>query len=292
VIDARHYFDLPRALLLASAADLAYLPPAEIEQTAIGKWNFTQLNVFDVEDTQCFLTADQDSILVAFRGTEASQLTDWISDLDFDLVAGPWGGRVHEGFYDALSCIWHLLDREVRQLHADRPRQLWVTGHSLGAALAILAVARWLEAGRPVAGLYAFGQPRTGDSTFARNFDFAFRPHAFRIVNHHDIVTRTPPRSLGYQHLGTLIYLTDAGELSHDVSWWQQFLNGWNGAIEALLDWGREGLADHRMASYCQRLEVAGQHRTKQVRDARLLGIGSGEADSMPARIRPRRRAA
>jgi len=58
--------------------------------------------------------------LVCFRGTEADRPEDWITNLDFDLVDGPFGGRTHEGFYGALSCVWHLLDKEVGRLQCHR----------------------------------------------------------------------------------------------------------------------------------------------------------------------------
>jgi triacylglycerol lipase len=257
LINASSHFDLPTAGRLALAAELAYAQPHKIEGTILDDWSFSRFRFFDVESTQCFVAADQDIIIVCFRGTEPSQLEDWIVDLDFDLVEGPLGGRVHEGFYNALSCVWYSLDREVRRLQDERQRRLLVAGHSLGASLAALAVARWRAADVPVSGLFAFGQPRTGDREFARHFDFAFRPYAFRIVNNHDVVTRTPPRSLGYYHLGTFIYLTETGELADDVGWWRQFLDGWQGAIEAILEWGGGGIEEHGMACYRKRIEDA-----------------------------------
>jgi hypothetical protein len=184
------------------------------------------------------------------------------------------------------------LEREVRRLQAERQRCLLVAGHSLGAALAALAVARWLAADVPVSGLFAFGQPRTGDGKFARHFDFAFRPYAFRIVNDRDIVTRTPPRSLGYRHLGTFIYLTDSGDVADDVGWWQQFLDGWQGAIESITEWGGGGIEKHGMACYRQRIEEAVQRQggvnfVPSVRSAATL-----RRQSSTMLVKPRRRAA
>ena len=276
---------------MASAAELIYAPTEIVEQTAIDRWNSTRFHFLDVEATQCFVAADDDSITVCFRGTEADEPHDWIVDLNFDLVDGPLGGRVHEGFYDALSCVWCLLDNEIRRLQTERSRKLWVTGHSLGAGLATLAVARWLEQKRPVAGLYTFGQPRTGDRVFARNFDFAFRPHTFRIVNHLDVVTRTPPRSLGYYHTGTFVYFDQDGQLAYDISWWRRFLDGWHGAIETILDWGREGIDDHRMSNYCRCIEKAFTRRVSTP-TSKPIRVAPPNRQAQPAMLKPRRRAA
>ena len=289
--DATRFFDLSTASRLASAAELIYAEPETVARTAIDRWKSTWFHFLDVETTQCFVAADRDNIIVCFRGTQADDLHDWVVDLDFDLIEGPLGGRVHAGFYDALSCVWYLLDKEVRRLQTEQPRKLWVTGHSLGAGLATLAVARWREQNRPVAGLYTFGQPRTGDRVFARNFDFAFRPHAFRIVNHLDVVTRTPPRSLGYHHTGTFVYFNEDGELAHDFSWWQRFLEGWHGAIETILDWGREGIDDHRMGNYRQCIENAlGTHVAQLPLDRSR--VASSDHPTQPVLVKPRRRAA
>jgi triacylglycerol lipase len=291
-IRTTHFFDLATALHLASAAELIYADPGIVERTAIGAWDYAHFRFIDVDTSQCFVAADAQTILVCFRGTEGNCVEDWIANVGLDLIGGPLEGRVHKGFYDALSCIWHLLDREIERLQSTGKRKLWVTGHSLGAALASLAVARWCEAGRPVAGLYTFGQPRTGDQTFARNFDFLFRPHVFRIVNDRDVVTRVPPRVLGYQHLGTFIYFTDSGSLSDDIDWWRRFLNGWHGTVEKVLDWGREGVEDHRMFHYRQKLLDA-------LRDHGGGGNDGGEelqdaprAAPIAEPIKPRRRAA
>jgi triacylglycerol lipase len=276
---------------MASAAELIYAPIAVVEQTAIDRWNSTRFHFLDIEATQCFVAADDESITVCFRGTETDDAHDWIVDLNFDLIDGPLGGRVHAGFYDALSCVWCLLDSEVRRLQTERPRKLWVTGHSLGAGLATLAVARWCEQRQPVAGLYTFGQPRTGDREFARYFDFAFRPYAFRIVNHLDVVTRTPPRSLGYCHAGTFVYFDQDGVVACDIDWWRRFLNRWHGTIETILDWGREGIDDHRMSNYRQCVEKALGLDASGVPSA--LPSATPACRPSPSRlVRPRRRVA
>lgn len=291
LIDATRHFDLAMAARLAAAAEHIYADPAAVEKTALKEWRVSRFCFIDIEATQCFVAAGRDDVIVCFRGTEGNSLEDWLSDLDFDLVDGPLNARVHAGFYDALSRIWHVLDSEVRHLQSDGKR-LWVTGHSLGAALATLAAARWCEEGRPIAGLYTFGQPRTGDHSFARNFDFAFRPNAFRIVNNLDIVTRTPPRSMGYRHLGTFIYLNDAGEVEHDVSRWERFLTGWQGAIETILVWGGEGIGDHRMSAYRKQLENALQrHSLKSDASIRCM-LNPAPAHRNRPLVAPRRRVA
>lgn len=50
-----------------------------------------------------------------------------------------------------------------------KPRK--VTGHSLGGAVAVLAMVDLVDLGWTVHEAYTFGMPRAGDATFARAFD-------------------------------------------------------------------------------------------------------------------------
>ena len=273
-------FDLHRAYCLALAAEVVYEEAAIIEQTVLQHWQFRQFQFYEVDDTQCFVAANEDAVIVSFRGTETDRISDWITDLDFDLVDGPFGGKIHEGFLEALSNVWELVYRQVGQLVENDQRILWVTGHSLGAALATLAVARWREQGHPVGGLYAFGQPRTGDRTFSRNFDFDFKPYTFRLVNHRDLVTRTPPRSLGYRHTGTFKYFNENGELLDHIGWWRLFLKGWSGPIENLLSWCGEGIRDHSMTQYRELLEAEiGKQHAPDTSDPVSIAVGHTGVD-------------
>ena len=140
IATAASLFDLATGLRMARVAERSYAAPADVERTAVQQWTAGHFRFLDVDGTQCLVIADDQDVVVCFRGTEANRPEDWISDLRFELVDGPLQGRVHAGFYDALCRVWHLLDREVRQLCASGRRRLWVTGHSLGAALATLAV--------------------------------------------------------------------------------------------------------------------------------------------------------
>ena len=85
-------FDLHRAYCLALAAEVVYEEAAIIEQTVLQHWQFRQFQFYEVDDTQCFVAANEDAVIVSFRGTETDRISDWITDLDFDLVDGPFGG--------------------------------------------------------------------------------------------------------------------------------------------------------------------------------------------------------
>jgi triacylglycerol lipase len=152
---------------------------------------------------------------VAFRGTEANPV-DWITDARFNPVAGAFGAPVHSGFKVALDEVWD----DVAGL-AGRPLSLFFTGHSLGAALATLGAARWAESGGNVAGVFTFGQPRTGQTAFVSAYNAKLADVTYRFVNHIDLVTRVPLWVQRYRHVGRRMYWDGSGRFHGDASWWQ-----------------------------------------------------------------------
>ena len=205
-------------------------------------------------DTQGIVASNPHLIVIAFRGTE-QRIDDWLTNLDFGKEQDLLDGKVHSGFYKATIDTIDIIERSIgkmRALHATngrRPAQsLWFTGHSLGGALAMLAVSRFIEEDYPVDGLYTFGQPRTGDRNFARNFNLEFQQRAFRFVNNNDPVTRIPPRSWQYSHTGSLRYITESGAIEDDIGFWNRFLDRLHGRIQDILEWGTDGLKDHSLS--------------------------------------------
>lgn len=241
------------ALALAYASQLAYQNEAAIEAT-LRQWDFdpARFKFLDAQDTQGFVAATDEMILVAFRGTEANAIWDWMTDAD--IVLRPFvAGTVHEGFYDGLDEVWADMNAAIARLQ-DQGQALWFTGHSLGAALACLAVARLtFEQHKPINGLYTFGQPRTGDFAFSRDFDHEFGSRTFRFVNNADIVTRIPPRVLGYSHVGQLMFFDGQGRLHTDEGWWNAFLNEVKVGIEGL-DKPAGLIKEHAVARYVKNM--------------------------------------
>ena len=71
---------------------------------------------------------------------------------------------------------------------------IYVTGHSLGGAIAVLTAAELsLEKyDYNLATVYTYGKPRVGNKKFASWFDD--RLDGFRIIHNKDIVPANPPR--------------------------------------------------------------------------------------------------
>ena len=216
---------LDNAKVLGQAAAVAYQTPAACERWAVSQ-GFTPatLEVFDVDDTQGFVVQNETDLVVAFRGTEPKRPMDWLSD--GRVIHAPWAhrvGKVHKGFYHALEAVWRD-GRDVlpKRLANCGNRRVWITGHSLGGALAELCAARasfdTAITSVPIQAVYTFGQPRVGDNEFAELLHDKMGVSVFRFVNDRDIVPRVPFYGTGYRHYGGQIFFDEAGKASNTDS--------------------------------------------------------------------------
>ena len=130
------------------------------------------------------------NVFVTFRGTQSA--LDWLADFSVPQVNHAWG-KVEEGFNHIYSqCSGSVLAAVGRA--AGKP--VFITGHSLGAALAVLATTDLVIAGNaPKPTMYSFAGPRVGDPAFADKFN-QLVPAPWRVVNSEDIVTTVPLATL------------------------------------------------------------------------------------------------
>lgn len=89
-------------------------------------------------------------IIIAFRGTEPTSLQDWMPDVNIRRKAGPYG-KVHRGFLKSFQVVWPEIRAVITEWQT-QAQSLWLTGHSLGAALATLGMASLGEEVKPVHG--------------------------------------------------------------------------------------------------------------------------------------------
>lgn len=78
---------------------------------------------------------------------------------------------MHLGFYEDYTSLSSALMTNINDLNAANAPYMVLTGHSAGAAQSNLAAFELALAGYPVGVVYNYGQPRTGDPTYASAFD-------------------------------------------------------------------------------------------------------------------------
>jgi triacylglycerol lipase len=216
-------------------------------------FNAPNFQLITQQDSQCFVAGDDQKVVVSFRGS--ANFGNWISDFEAIPKIFLVGMFVHKGFDDALDLVWDDVKAAIGTFR-DKGQSLWFTGHSLGAAMACLAVARWILIDRATAnGLYTFGQPRTGSVSFEQTFDGQFGTKTFRFVNDSDIVTRVPPREMGYKHVGQVMFFDDKGILQNDDHWWNKFLETVQVDIDSL-GAPADIIKNHAIELYVKRMQA------------------------------------
>ena len=107
------------------------------------------------------------SVIVTFAGTDPLVLYDWIAD--FRTLSSTDG--IHEGFQDAANAVWAEIKSAIEET-AKAGRSLFITGHSLGGALAVVAAERAVRQEKLIgaAQIYTFGMPRVGKEEFVERY--------------------------------------------------------------------------------------------------------------------------
>ncbi len=200
-------FSWNAALAAGAASHLAYSDAARVKTVCQQQWKFETCDCILVNDTECFVASTPSAVLVSFRGTAG--VSDWLRDLAVFSTKVDYGS-VHRGFYFGFKQASTQLTNVLQQVNA-KNKNLVLTGHSLGGALATIAAAEW-EDEYKVSAVYTFGQPAVGKTDF-RSFMGGLGLGFNRIVNDDDIVTRVPP---GYVHIGKLSRLGARGGVPHE----------------------------------------------------------------------------
>jgi len=198
-----HQFDPENASVLAGVSAAAYTEDGGRDWLGLRGFHVTIVDAPQT-DTRAIIASDGQDCVAAFRGTQ--NLRDWLTDLDCAFALLRVDGAefaVHAGFKQALESVWEELNDELRRMGC--ARRFWLTGHSLGGALALLC-ARCCSG--PLAGVYTFGQPRAAGGRFAARYDAVLRDRTFRVVHAADIVPRVPWLPGGYRHAGHEVFFS------------------------------------------------------------------------------------
>ena len=239
--------------------------------------------------TQAYVACNDEFAVLAFRGTEADRMKDLRADAKATQATCPTGERVHSGFMQQYDDISFQLE-EALDDSLIKGKPLFITGHSLGGAVATIA-ARRLDAERQIAACYTFGSPRVGTEGWVAQI----KTPIYRIVNSADPVPIVPfngttifflakafraggrilpvvggfivglgnwiERTMaGYAHAGNMRFLTNChdGDLSnvellYTVGWGRRF----RGFLTRVTPLGKV-LADHSISVYRRKMmEVA-----------------------------------
>ncbi|WP_441238144.1 lipase family protein [Bradyrhizobium sp. 930_D9_N1_4] len=197
--------DVARAMMWMS--QLAYETHVPQTITAVSDfWTLSNVrslvqpakSTLPVSDTRGVIAQRDGATIVAFAGTDPLILKNWVSDF----YLGRPKADVHGGFNDAAAAVWDDVRAALTAASAAGSR-VFITGHSLGAALAVVTADRaHRELGIALPQVYLYGCPRVCHADAAAAYNATLGPTTYRLVHGHDIVPTVPPPLLGFRHVG------------------------------------------------------------------------------------------
>ena len=212
--------------VFANMAHAAYCAPADMENCFRGFEAVTHFyesgadNVPVIHGRQAFLSIWADKAIVSFRGTEVSEklrlktpdalraateklgwtlpealdtflATDILDDLNF-MTTAYQRALVHKGFLEATLELWPAIEADLVARCTPSNLPVFVTGHSLGGAMALIAGMTY-----PFERIVTFGAPRVGQDL---HLTIADPSRHIRYVNGNDPVTRIVPSFYPFQY--------------------------------------------------------------------------------------------
>jgi triacylglycerol lipase len=158
--------------------------------------------------------------IIAFRGTnrEAEAIMDALVFQNDYPTSGY--GKVHAGFLDVYQSLALQVQEAAKKMNPALP--CYITGHSLGGALATLAaldLAITLPQLKNRIQLYTYASPRVGNPAFATKHS-QLLPNCYRVVNLGDTIPLTPPFQIygnQYAHIGQMwSFLANTGDVTRN----------------------------------------------------------------------------
>lgn len=162
-------------------------------------------------DNAALVVISSASIYLVFRGTVSR--TNWRQNFNLtrkEFESSGLAGKVHGGFFAAQDSLWGALSTHISPFLGSR--NVYIGGHSLGGAMAIITAARLASDSRikRLGGVYTFGSPALFDPEAASRYDEhpRLKGRTFRVEYNGDYVAKSLAW-LRFFHPGTSIRLTE-----------------------------------------------------------------------------------
>ena len=204
-------FDATNAWWMIDHSRLAYVPDKKYVRKVLKEAGYSDVKFIwnNETGTKVYVTWNDERVIVSFTGTELKNgPDDVLTDLDFLPTESGQGGVVHEGFKRAFDSVWKELETLLEDFN---DKSIWITGHSLGGALAVHAASRLMADG-----CYTYGAPRVG----SKSFNKSIMTPIYRVAKYNDIVTRVPTPPI-YVHPKDLYFITNEEKLLKNPTWFR-----------------------------------------------------------------------
>jgi hypothetical protein len=239
----------------AEFSELTYHKSKEQLQEYLGQLNCTGHRVYTNKMLavlgKCNNVGNGHRLAVSLRGTFERE--NWFTNFDVKLIDYPVCPKckVHSGWFrNYRSFLWdpirmYIEDQLVAACRSNSslPKDILLTGHSMGGAMATYATVdvslaldrlkrlfpTCLAQPIPIK-LITFAQPRVGNGRFVDFFEkeATFKKITYvRVVNLDDAVVSAPPQRMGYRHLSHMLPLRSWGRtMNRRSEHWMMYYRG------------------------------------------------------------------
>ena len=241
---------LEKSLLFAELSQIAYMNKKDATKI-VKKMGFTTVEFYELDGAQAYRFMNNDDLVIACRGTQPNEFNDIKADLKAIPVVSETVSRVHQGFKKEVDELWPMvLEDLVRKQNSDK--DVWFTGHSLGAAMTTIMASRCFHDTLipDPQEVYTYGSPKVGWKKYCNSLGCIHH----RWVNNNDIVTRVPLAIMGYKHHGTEHYMNAYG-MERKLTYWQRIKDRCRGIWMGLKQGSVDSFSDHSMINYISNIK-------------------------------------
>ena len=206
----KQQFNKDLALLMAKLCVEGY---ADVENYNVSQFNMELVATLNntKTDIQGYIAKESTNLYIVFRG--ANTMKDYLRDVDIFFKNYPPSKRfffkpkVHKGFFDGYLSVKEEIIKAITS--NQEVEKLYLTGHSMGAALAVycaIDLQRQFKFKDSLISLYTFGCPEVGNGGFIKRFKKRVKS-SYRLVNDEDIVSKI--NLPGLTHVPTMVLLKE-----------------------------------------------------------------------------------
>ncbi len=189
-------YSTSNAFMMQMAGFLAEVQDAPLIQAQLEAWGFKDIVLYGKprRGAYAYLADMDDFRLLAFRGTNS--IEEAVQDAIFFMSSNQdlgLEGYSHHGMKAQYKKVSALLQKDLASRIANDPKPLFIAGHSLGGAMALLQAMQLKKQGLEVHGVYTSGQPRVGNRAFYEQAEALLSTHYHRIEQPGDLTPKSPP---------------------------------------------------------------------------------------------------
>jgi hypothetical protein len=203
-------YRLSNAFLLLWASALAESRDRQEILATPRHWGFNEVELIGKPKYGAFgfFASREELNILAFRGTNSFR--EALSNAFFlPSSYQPLGfsGAGHHGMMHHFKRLLKESEAILKRHDPEKAKPIYITGHSLGGAMALLHALHFVKNGWKVAGVYTSAQPHVGDAAFYEEVAARLPRRYFRMVQSDDPTPRVPPIASTREVFGELLPL-------------------------------------------------------------------------------------